>query len=289
MKVKEAHIRSMIRKALITERLDAIMGRLRSSQPDRECEHYTTLPRKLRKIFQSASTAELVAAISKQYPSISKDLALTGIGDPDNKTDGAFDILFGYFNSYLYATGFGCLQYYYLSLALDSLALLLGVDITTKSTKNNASKPLVDFKKGIIEKASMMAKSSTGFVNDLAFYALPNLAKKGPEFDDVTLLKKDLNAYQEKIDNIRNIRTGSIQDCFDEIIVILDINRLGYIKKISKTIGNEEDSDEVLKMKKDSIRSLIEVMADSRLNYNDVISKKGYFSDEFADFFRRNS
>jgi len=311
MKIKEAQLRSMIRHALILEvtaRRGSQQGSLRlNSMKEEDCDYMRAIPTKLAGILQSSSAKEFETLLTKQFPKLKADLGIIGVGrNAAGLKDGGFDpknigdlsdskngaeLLAGYFNSYLYATGFGCLQFYYLGVLLDFLGSFLGVGVVgqpaNKNTSNSGSS-VITWRNGIIEEANRRVTDSTGFVNNLPFYALPTLAAKGPEEDNVKALKADLKAYQQKIDDIRNIRESNIKSAFTKISSILETGKTKYIKSFDTSALPGDDKDLVNKLKSNAITDLLIVMGDARLCYNEVINLNGDFSIILKDFFRRN-
>jgi len=308
MQIKESDIRRMVRNAILSEVTKSRMGNLRTMKEE-DCPYYREIPAKFAELFNSSTAQEFQSALTKKFPSISADLGIVGFSknglgikrslDPKNigaisSSSNPAQILFGYFNSYLYATGFGCLQYYYLSLALDFLGTLLGVGDSPdrqqnlSDSKNNIG---IKYLKGIEEKALELSKNSTGFINNFSFYVFPELSKKGANYsesDNIDLLELDIKNYQQKINEIRRIRAASIDDAYQEISKIMKIENTKYIRSIDLSSIDVDDIQLVEKFKKNAIADLIISFDKARLNYNDVYGSNLEFKKVLERFLKAN-
>jgi len=281
-----------------------------SSFKSKDCPYYRDIPAKFAKLMASGTFGEMADTLSRKFPKIASDLGMIGLGSqageistgtyhPSDmasigKSDNTAQILFGYINSYAYAQGMGCLEFYYLGLALDFLDTLFGGAEGRGNNKPpvNPRNTIVEFRKGIEEKSVELAHDSAGFVNNYAFYSLPRLAGKGPEYNEsdcIDLLTKDLKDYQSRIDTIRNIRENSISDAYEKIIDTLDIESTKVAKSIDLSAIDREDINLSEQLKKNAIADLIIVLSDARLNYNNVISSNKDFNMIFRNFITSNS
>tara|TARA_R110001592_G_scaffold350819_2_gene647284 strand:- start:5058 stop:5993 length:936 start_codon:yes stop_codon:yes gene_type:complete len=311
MLIKESKIRKMIRNVIFSEVTNPRMSNIRTMEEE-ACPYYRDIPAKFATLLSSGTFGEMADTLKKEFPKVASDLGIIGLGSQAgaiqtnqaspsdigaiaaSKNNNGAQILFGYINSYLYASGFGCLQYYYLGLALDFLSTLFGADgdrsknIPPPGPKNVAIK----FLKGIEEKSLDLARDSAGFQNNYAFYVLPILADKGPEYsepDCVKLLIKDLKNHQSRIDDIRNIRKNSISDTYEEIIDILDLRSTKFAKKINLSEIDRDDNSLAELFKKNAIADLIIALGEARLNYNSVISLNKDFKRELSNFLTKNT
>ena len=319
MLIKESDIRRLIRHAILSEITGPRIVNSIDTMKEDECEYYREIPAQFARLFSSGTFAEMSDTLAKEFPELAGSLGILGIGssagaivnnvDPGNigditKMKNGAQILFSYINTYLYASGMGCLQFYYLGLGLDFLAFLLGVgkapgENSVPSQKN--LKGLGDlltgsgFRKAIAEKSLSLATNSDGFVNNYPFYALPSLASKGPEYtgsDNVALLNSDLKAYEIKINKIKNIRASRISVGLNKITNILDIKNTKKIKEINITSDIDRDDIELVsQLKTAAIVDLIVVLGDAGLNYKFTMDAVDHreFKEVFHEFVRRIS
>ena len=239
MIIKESVIRKIIMNAILSEVTGPRMGQIETAA-ELECPYYRDMPEKFATLLKSGTFGEMSNTLSKKFPKIASDLGLLGLGSGAGEisrnqnhpsdiaaiadSNNSAQILFGYISSYLYATGMGCLEYYYLGVALDFLNTLFGGSNNNSQSMVNSAENnvIVEFRKGIEEKALNLANKASntaGFINKYPFYSFPSLAAKGPQYnenDSVDLLKKDLKQYQLKIGKIRQVSSTSILGAYLE-------------------------------------------------------------------------
>lgn len=315
MQIKEKQLRKMIRSALLSEITDFGTGRIGASAKDAiDCPYYTEIPEKLASLFNSTSSQEFIQKLSERVPRLGKDFEALGVGQTSRqsgitkggmnpadigsvtKSDNAVQILAGYFNSYLYVIGFGCLQYYYLTLILDFLAKVLGVEDAepaAKKGKDNDKNYGRKFINGIKEKTFELSsrKDRSGFVNNYCFYALPNLSDEGPNSDNLDELDRDLDDYQKKIDSIRSIsHRQDPSDAFREICDILDIQSTSFYEKLKDDLDGIEDNPELTEeLKRKAVADMLIALGEAKENFSKAEETNPEFASRIKEFFTRNT
>jgi len=314
MLIKEAKIRKLIRQALLSEITDFGSGDIGASLDEAiDCPYYAEIPEKLADIFNSTSAQQFVNKLSAKFPKLGKDFKSLGVGQTSSKdgitrgglnpadigsvtkSDNAIQILAGYFNSYLYVIGFGCLQYYYLSLILDFIGNVLGVEDAKKEankSQNNAANYGRKFLTGIEEKANSLAQSKDrdGFSNNLGFYALPSLCAEGPNSDNLDALDEDLDEYQGKIDAIKNInRSEDPEKAFRNISDILDIQSTQFYEQFKSDLRGIDNPDLTEELKRKAVADLLIALREARENFKKAEESNREFNQKIKNFFSRNT
>ena len=299
MIINETHLRSLIRKKLLSEITDfGSSTRELKTAKELDCPFMQEIPAKFAELMGSASASEFADKLSKQFPKLGADLGGLGIGkhagkinrrglDPrdigaiTNSTNSA-QTLFAYFNSYLYASGATCLQFYMQSRLLDLLIVMSGG--SPKKNSGKSENTIVDFGPAIVEKSLSLNSNSSGFVNNLAFYVFPKLSSEGPNSENIGYLNLDLEDYKKKIDSIKNISTTNMKNCFDDITRILDVRDTITIKQITDSVESIDNSDISEKFKNDAINDLLEAFKKAIKNYAEVRKNNVDFESSLTYF-----
>ena len=315
MKIEEQRIRQMIRRAILLEVTSFGKARLGASiEEATDCPYSAEIPEKLASVFNSTTSQEFIQKLSQKFPKLGKDFAAFGVGqsqrgsgiyrgglDPLDigsvtKSNNPIQILAGYVNSYLSVIGLGCLQYYYLTLLLDFLGTVLGVEdasVAATKAKENSSNYGRKFIEGITEKAENLSGSfdRSGFANNYAFYALPVLSKEGPNSDNIDALDEDLDGNQKKIDAIRRIsRSDDPNNAFLEICDILDIESTAFYQSLKGELEGIKDNPELTEeLKRKSIADLLISIQEARKSFREAEVSNREFSDKIMNFFGRNT
>jgi len=302
MIIHEKNLRSMIRKKLLAEITDFGSGtRDLDTAKELPCDHYRTIPKKFAKLLKSKSADQFSRRLAKKFPKLGADLGILGIGatggkisdrDIDPSDIGSISnitnsgqMLFAYFNSYLFAAGTPCVGFYMLGQLLDFLSFLLG-DPVEKQSGLDKKNPYVNFEIAIAEKSQSLSKNLAGFVNNLAFYALPRLSSKSPNADDINMndLKFDLEDYYNKINAIKKVKDTNIKNCFDNISVILDVKGTSTINNLE--VESTESFELAEALKRDALSDLIVAFKKAIKNYEEVIKNNDEFAKQIEVFLR---
>jgi len=316
MKISESELRLIIRSSLLNEVTSFGQNANYASIEDiADCPFYTEIPAKFANLFNTRFAGFFVSKLLSMMPSkklkqfLGNDFETLGIGqgrnagivddlDPKNiaeimKSNNAIQIIAGYFNSYLYFMGTSCLAYYYLGEILTMIGMLLGdVDATAagQRSKDNAASFSFKFTEGISERSKQLSRRSSDVISPFAFYALPRLAAEGTNHDDVDLLKKDLEDYQSKFNEIESINDDKPGRFFSAACRILNLKDTNFfITNEEKFKGHPANRDAVEEMKKDVKASLIVALREAVQAYETPMNNNSDFKQEVDNFFTRNN
>ena len=306
MNISEAKLRKIIRSVLLNELTDFGYSLKLKSSREQACPYYIwgwdpkstkghintkdygvegqTIQQKLSGIFSSKSAQEIEDRLIKSYPSLKNDLGVLG---------GSLETLTTYVLNYSYVIGTGCLEYYFLSKALDVLSSIVGhvdkKDAGDLKAQVQDGQPVIQWTRAIEERAGEMAPSDTmGFDNDYPFYCLPRLSKSGPNVEDVDLLKEDLEDYQSKINAVLAYSSRDLSKSFREITADMDIEDTAIIRNINMDAVEVQQS-EINQMKKEAAGSLVAAMGEAAFSYALSRRNNPEFDQAFKDFFLNNT
>ena len=301
MKISERKLRRIVRSALLQELTNFGYSMQLKSSRERACPYYVfgwdakstrgpggydneSIQKKVRDVLSSKSGQEIKEKLLKQFPGLKNDLAVI---------DGSLDQLTTYALNYSYVTGTGCLEYYFLSKALDLMAFILGgVDPAGANELRNdvqSGQPVIKWTSALEERASSMAPGSIhGFMNVMPFYCLPNLAKEGPNVANVDLLKADLENYQERLNNVLAYNTTDLNSAFLNISEDMDIQDTKVIRAINME-SVDIPVEDINKMKKEAAGSLVAALGEALLNYSAAREDNPEFDNVCKEFFSKNT
>ena len=309
MQISERKLRDIIRESLLQEltsfghsrdgKYDSVFN-LKSSR-EKSCPYYVfgwdakstnphggydneSIQSKTRKVLNSKTGNEIKEKLLKQFPGLRNDLSVV---------DGSIDQLTTYALNYSYVTGTGCLEYYFLSKALDLVSFVIGtVDPEgAKELKSDviSGQPVIAWTDAIEERASDLTRGTVqGFVNVMPFYCLPDLADAGPNVNDIGLLEKGLEEYQVIIDKVLSYNTQDLKKAFENISQDMSIDNTDVIRSIQ--LGTIDiPIEDINAMKKEAAGSLIAAMGDALLNYSTPREDSEEFNQACIEFFSKNT